>query len=139
MQKIVLRIRKNNEHAGTIDFGIDNKIRYLDSISLDLEDIIALALREGIPLESEIHDDASRMIVQKTITLDHPLFPFAFIRFLEAKDYTVMRRYPEVEAEITELLNIFPDWDENKKRILKELDAMSYLEQSAVLEELKRD
>lgn len=136
MQNVVLRISKNNTHAGTVTIGADNIIHYSDSTSEDLTYTILSALREGIPLKSDIHNDNLVVSVQKMIHARHPFFPLACISFLEVNGYAVERRYPEVETEIAELLKIFPDSDEHKKYILKHLDTMSYLEQSAVLEEL---
>lgn len=138
VQNIILRISRDDEQLGVVFIDTDNAITYSDLASEIIKDVIALALREGVPSHAAEYKDNSHMIIEKTITPAHPLFPLALVRFLEEKGFHVDRRYPDVEAEITKLLNIFPDLDKNKKEILEKLDTMSYLEQSAILEELKK-
>ncbi len=138
-QKIVLRISRDDKQYGIIYFDVENIITFSENISEELRETVALALQEGVPMQAAVYKNNSHLTIQKMITSKHLLFPLAFIKFLEEKGYTIDRRHPEVEAEIISLLADFPDSDENKKKILSNVDTMSYLEQSAILEELKNN
>ena len=49
-----------------------------------------------------------------------------------------LREYPDIVLEVRNILKDIPDENEDKQVILEKLPTLSYLEQSVILEELKK-
>lgn len=76
-------------------------------------------------------------MIELPIKKDDLNFPLVLKEWLGRQGYQVTELHPEVEEEIKKILHDFPDDSEDKIDILKRLPEMSYLEMSAILEELK--
>ena len=130
----------DRRRIGTVELSADRALRFSDNFNQELKNIIEQAVDGGIETLSEIYNpqEDTRVLFKEMVSPADPRFPQVLLEELNKKGYFASRKHPEAEAEIKELLGKFPDDDPEKQDMLKRLPEMSYLEQTAIIEELKK-
>ncbi len=128
------------QRIGTLDIMPDQSVGFSENFPQDLQDFTQQAIDQGIEILAEVYDKTTdtRAHYKKVVTSADSEFITPFLEQIERMGYHATLRHPEAEAEIMKYLETFPDDDPEKIAILKNLSDMSYLEQTAILEELKK-
>ena len=138
---IVLKITALNSNlAGILRFGTGGGMQFSEPFPEVLKGAVKQVVREGVSIVSELYDEKKRMYVlyREHVKASDARFPLALMKHFNNRGMLTVQEHPEVMSEIMHRLAAFPDVDPEKQEILNNLPKSTYLEQSAILEELRR-
>lgn len=138
---MVLKVKtREGKLLGTLSFPESNQVQFIDKPDKEFANFVKQAQEQGITQLRDIYDEQTKTfsLVEGPIGQGDKNYPLAFREFLERHGYQVEELHLEIEAEITRLLADFPDNNQDKIDMLRRLPDMSYLEQTFILEELKK-
>ncbi len=97
-----------------------------------------LAKEEFYSLQEDYDGAQGRFLMRRVqIVPGAKDFPRVFKEFLEGVGYVVIENRSEIEEKIQRYLNDIPNEDADKKRLMRELPVMNYLEKTALLKKLE--
>lgn len=138
---MILQINnKQGNNLGAVSFSETNQPQFIGTSDKKFEQFVLDSLKNGIKRVVDVHtpENNGLTMIEEPVSQSDPGFPLAFKEFLERVGYEVIEKHPETEEEIHKLLADFPNDNEDKIDILKKLPEMSYLEQTIILEGLKK-
>ncbi|MEK9180757.1 MAG: hypothetical protein AAB871_00810 [Patescibacteria group bacterium] len=138
---MLLNVKNSSgKFLGRLEISKSNRVDFLDKPDGPFQRFVEESLARGIERLVEVPGKEKRSFVTLVTPIfqKDPLFPPAFKEYLGRLGFEVTEEYPEVEEEIRKLLVDFPA-DSSKTDILNRLPEMSYLEQTFILEELKKE
>lgn len=124
----------NGQPVGTIEF-LNQKPRVLAG-STKFRNFISNSISTGISRHRHIHQGNRSEIVEEPVTCDDLNYQLAFIEWIRRQGYTVVERRPELEAELSRLVDEVKD-EKLKQKIFGELPKCSYREKTMLLRVLK--
>lgn len=137
--KIEVRSKKN-EKLAIIDCSQSN-VFFDDSTDQNFKAWLENKIATGITRVREEFDRNTgiHLLKEDPIEKNDINYCLALKDFIKRFGYEIVEQHPEIENEIKKILDQIPDTDENKKTILKKLPELSYLDKTAILEELKSE
>lgn len=138
---MILQIKnKQGNNLCVISFSESNEIIFNTDCDQQFKDFVLNSVKSGIKRLVDVHSPNGKEIsmVEEMVSGNDVGFPLALKEFIERNGCNVIEQHPEIEEEIKKLLADFPDDNADKIDILKRLLEMSYLEQTIILEGLKK-